>query len=292
MVAFLILFMLLVALLLHDLVELFLLSHHPDFARQLVNFEKPVWTCIRWFSFFTLSALWLLFIGSCLAGSSRELPVLTRLARRPRIVRLTFALNSLGLIFLALLPVLAIHAISLTRTNREGAAVYVLYDEAIPIPRWAWAVGFYRITSQAQRKWGADSTVLERLNQETLRTALTNGKVLIFATHGSEGYLLANNSTICIGPPAMGTTNELDKPHYLGICALTADKKWSPWEMLEAGHQLRLVYVAGCDSGKKAAQWTEHLSPARVITFNRLSSLIEHAYWVTIAAPAEIKQLQ
>jgi len=44
------------------------------------------------------------------------------------------------------------------------------------------------LTLQAQQNWGKGCTVLDRLTRETLRESLANGKVVIFAMHGKDGY--------------------------------------------------------------------------------------------------------
>src|SRR5205823_13121039 len=123
-----------------------------------------------------------------LAGSTWQVPLLKRLMRRPRVIRLSLLANSLVLFFVPLITVLALHATSLTRRSGGGAAVYFLYDEGISVPRWGFALGLYRITLQAQQNWGKGCVVLDRLNRETLREALANGKVVILATHREEGH--------------------------------------------------------------------------------------------------------
>ena len=67
-------------------------------------------------------------MGMALAGSTRPLPLIGWLARRPRIMRVALIGNS-GLMVLAFLVVgLAIHASSLVREDAVPAPVYFLYD--------------------------------------------------------------------------------------------------------------------------------------------------------------------
>ncbi len=58
---------------------------------------------------------------------------------------------------------------------------------------------------------------------------------------------------------------------------------------LFVGPQLQLVYLAACDGGKKAAEWNVMFAPARVISFDRLSAVAEHIYWLWVRGPREIR---
>ena len=54
---------------------------------------------------------------------------------------------------------------------------------------------------------------------------------------------------------------------------------------------LQYVYLSGCDTGLKRAEWENALSPAYVKTFDRLSTTFEHIYWLVIKGPTVINSL-
>jgi len=60
---------------------------------------------------------------------------------------------------------------------------------------------------------------------------------------------------------------------------------------MDVNRDVRLVYIFGCDSGKRAPLWQEHLAPARVVAYNRWSTVFDHALWFALTGPAELKEL-
>ena len=70
--------------------------------------------------------------------------------------------------------------------------------------------------------------------------------------------------------------------------------RWEPNEQLAelVGPRLRLIYLTACDGGQKATQWEEVFAPAHVISFDRLSAVLEHVYWLWRAGPSEIRALR
>jgi hypothetical protein len=211
-----------------------------------------------------LMALWVTLLGLALAGSVWQVPLLNRLSRRPWPLRLSLFANSLALVLIPFVVVLAAWATSLTRRMVEDAKVYFLYDEGIPVPRWGYAMGLYRVSLQAQRNWGRGSTVLDRLNKETLRTALTSGRVVILATHGGAGYAATYFAPEVLGvwPAESGETDETKSPHFLRIGVRGADNKWGKSENVKVTRQLQLAYIFVCDAGKKASRG-KNISPLR-----------------------------
>lgn len=272
---------------------MFILIRFPELDRRLDTLEFYL-MCALLLILVLLMILWLVMIGLALAGSSRQIPWLKQLARRTGIIRFSFISNSLVLACIPLAVALAVYATSLTRTSREGAAVYFLYDEGVWVPRWAFALGMYRVTLQGQRNWGTGSTVVDRLNTETLRTAMRSGKVVILATHGEQGYAVTYYASeyLCVGPPDTGTMDERKSARFLRTKILDRHDKWSEWKNVSVGSQLRLAYIFACNSGTRASQWQEHLAPAQVVTYNRISTVLDHAYWFAFTGPATIKELQ
>jgi hypothetical protein len=247
-------------------------------------------------------ALWLALLASALSGSTREIPFLRRLTCKPLIVRFSSAANHLVWLLVPLITVFALYSTSLTRRSGEGAAVYFLYDDGISVPRWGYAMGLSRIALQAEKNWGMNCTVLDHLTRETLRQALTSGKVVILATHGSDGYAgtYCSPETLCVGPAPLQATMEMNNPRFLQTCILPYDAeswarlkegKWDQWENVPVSSQLKLAYIFACNGGKKASEWEKHLAPARVITYNRISTLWDHAVWFAFTGPMQLEKL-
>jgi len=274
--------------------ETFLLIRFPRFARSFIVQWEPYLTYALLLPLILLVGLWMMSFGLALAGSTRPVPVLKRVARWRGAVRLSFAANSIALTLLPIIVLLAVHARSLTRTTGEGAAVYFLYDEGIPVPRWGYALGLYRVSLEAQRRWGKGSTVLDRLNKQTLRAALAHGKVLILATHGGDGYACAYyaHEKLGVGPPDSGATDAEKSFRFLRMSIFGADDKPGACEDVPVNDGMRLVYLFGCNAGMKAAEWKEHLSPAQVVTYKRESTVFDHALWFAWVGPALVKQLK
>ena len=304
MAAFFLLKLALVVFVVADVAATMLAVFFPDLERHFPrNWEWYV-TGVTGLPIVALFVLWLWLLRLAFAGSMRQVMLLKRLTQRSWIVRLSFLANCFVLSLIPIVVALAFHATSLTRTSHEGAAaVYFLYDEGIPVPRWAYALGLYRVSLQAQRNWGAGCTVLDRLNKETLRAAFAHGKVVMLATHGGEGYACTYYAaeTLCVGPPTPGATNEVNGSRFLRSCVLPYDweswkrlkeEKWEKWDDVGVNSELRLVYIFACDAGKRASQWEEHLAPAQVITYNRPSTVLDHGLWFAFTGQKQLKVLQ
>jgi hypothetical protein len=238
--------------------------------------------------------LWVGLLGLAAAGSTPKVPVLNRLVRKAWAIRVAFLLNCVGLTSVPLVLVFGVQATSLTRRSSNRAAVYFLYDEGIQVPRWGYALGLYRISLQAQRSWGQGSTVLDALNRETLRQALATGRVVILATHGDDGVAESYFApeVLRVWPPDSGATDEARSPRFLRMSVLGPDEKWGKAESVPVNKHLQLAYIFACNGGRKASQWQEHLAPAQVITYNRVSTLWDHAVWFALTGPAEVKKLR
>lgn len=291
MAAFFFLLLLFVAVLLLDITQWIALVHFPEF--NLRRWEMYL-GYVMWLLAAALGVSWLALLVLALAGSTHAVVLLRRFTRKTWIIRFSFVANSFLLALLPLIAVLAWHAASLTRTSRASAAVHFLYDEGIPVPRWTYALWMYRVSLQAQHNWGKDQTVLDCLNKETLRVALSRGKVVILATHGGDGYACTWYAPERLGifPPTAGATNETQSARFLNTRVFGADDKWGGIESMDVNRDVRLVYIFGCDSGKKASLWQEHLAPAHVVAYSRWSTVFDHALWFAFTGPAELKQLQ
>jgi hypothetical protein len=112
---------------------------------------------------------WMISIGLALAGSSFRVPLLKRLSRCRWVVRPSLVVNSISLGLVPILAGFAFYSSSLTQTNHGKGEVYFLYDDGIPVPRWGYAMGLFRISAIAHHKWGAGSVVLDQLDVGNLR---------------------------------------------------------------------------------------------------------------------------
>ena len=244
--------------------------------------------------FAAVGLLWIILIGFAIAGSLRPMPLLEKISRNPFLVLFSFISNALAWVAVPTTIVFALWATSLTRTCAQGAQVYFLYDEGIAVPRWGYALGLSRLALQARWNWGAGSTVLDHLNRETLRTAFSCGKIVILATHGSGGCAATYFAPEVIGvwPADTGVTDETGSPHFLCLGSRGADDKWRKSETVKIDGQVQLVYIFACNAGKRAAQWQEHVAPAHVVTYDRFSTVLDHALWFAFSGPSEIKGLR
>jgi hypothetical protein len=277
--------------------ECVVLIRFPELEQPLINHLGWVAPWLDYGELAVVAAvlgLWLALLVLCLAGSPRPVPVLKRLARKPWAMRVSLLANSVALAAMPVVLGVGVHAESLTRRCGEDAAVYFLYDEGIQVPRWGYALGLYRISLQAQRNWGKGGTVLDALNPETLRQALANGRVVILATHGEDGVAETYFApeVLRVWPPDSGAMDETSSPRFLRMSVLGSDEKWGKTENVPVNDRLQLAYIFACNGGKKAAQWQEHLAPAQVITYNRVSTVWDHAVWFAFAGPLQLKKLR
>ncbi len=204
---------------------------------------------------------WASGLSLACCNSSRSLPGIARLMRRERLLRLA----RIGCIVLVLgtlvLGGLALHSSVITRNDGPGDA-YMLYDDMGCVPRWVFCLGFYRISLAARERWGAESVVVALLTQQTLREALGSGRFVFVASHGYWGMVASGQIAVA---PFDGIVRE------------------------SVGERLAFVYITACEGGFKAAAWEEALRPAKVITFNRLSAVVEHIYWLWFSGASAVR---
>jgi len=229
-----------------------------------------------------------------LLGSTRQVPLLKQLIRKRWPVQISFMLNSSVVVLIPVMMAFAVWATSLTRRSTSEAKVYFLYDAGIPVPRWGYAMVLCRICLEADRNWGKQTTVLDRLTKETLQAGLKNGRVLILATHGERGCAATYYSQQVMGvwPADSGARDEAKSPHFLRVGFRGADGKWRNTENMPVSGELQLAYIFACHAGTRASEWQEHLAPARVVTYNRFSTIWDHALWFAVTGPAELKNLK
>jgi hypothetical protein len=155
-------------------------------------------------------------------------------------------------------------------------------------------MGLSRISAHARSNWGRQSVVLDRLTRENFRLALKSAKVLVLATHGEGGYAATYFSpeVLSIWPADIGVRNEVNDLRFLCVGLQGANDQWKSIENVSANREIQLAYIFACHAGKKAAQWKEHLAPARVVTYDRFSTIWDHAVWFAFTGPSEMKTVR
>ncbi len=221
---------------------------------------------------------WCVLLGAGIwragAGSDAPLPLVSRLTARTGVKP---GWVVWGLIFQGvciLLMILPFRMNYITRPQEGPASVYMLYPQerlqplpytslgTFTVPRWIFTLGFYPISEVATARWGDGSVSVEPLTRENLNEAFRYGRLVMVASHG-------------------GST--------LGTIPLPGDPKgyFSPEDILPGGvgPDLQVVYLAGCYIGALEKDWENTLSPARVITFDRISWESEHVFWLWFIGP-------
>ncbi len=206
---------------------------------------------------------WMIGAGKALLGSSRGIPYLTRLRDSHIAVRAGFAVTLVGYALILVIAGIATHASMLAQNDLRPARAYMLFDDLDWVPQWIFELGFYRIARSAASEWGPDASVVAPFTVDALDTALAHGSFVFLSSHGTDTGLY------------------------------TRDRWFTPEDAaaLTKGPRLQYVYITGCDSGAQARAWEEALAPARVVTFNRLSAVAEHVYWLWFQGPAVIRTL-
>lgn len=219
-------------------------------------------------NFFRRSVLvWAVFLafgaGSALMGRSFELPVVSFLAQRHRIVGVSLAIQGLVLLLLSTLCPYVAYTAASVRGDQGAADVVLLYEDVDRYPRWLFTSAYYPLTRAAQERFGAENVAVRKLSQESLAEAVRSARFVFVGSHGkAEGLLL--------------------------------DNKWFPPDGVAAMHKsdrLEFVYLASCDSGAQADAWRAAFAPAEVVTYDRLTAVAEHVWWLWTEGPRRVKAL-
>jgi len=189
--------------------------------------------------------------------------------------------NRLVIIFLIFMQTLAIltisitiRAVKITNSDPQHATVYMIYENALyigqdtySVPKWIFSLGFYPIAEISNYRWGTGSASVQPLSQDSLETALKNGRFVFIASHGNYGLL----------------SNPTSSKGYI-----------EPADIIPLGKNknLQFIYLAGCKSGDLKELWELVLSPAKVKTFDRFSWIPEHVLWLWFSGPKVVSLLQ
>ena len=214
-----------------------------------------------------LFLVWLVFwaygVGLAVFGSLRSLPLAATLGRRKHLA--TATLLAMTVFFAAATATVpfAVHAASLARQDARPGQVYLLYEDLDKFPRWIFTLGFYRIERAATERWGKDSVVVLKLSEDAIRRSLREGRFVFIGSHGRAHGLLLDSGYLAPGD--------------------LQDAPKNP--------DLQFVYLTGCDSGAQRQAWEAAFAPARVVTHDRLTAVLEHTWWLWFRAPRIIRQL-
>lgn len=261
----LVLFLVLILIGLLFLVCAAVLSYAVVHKRELyegTSLEGWLLTIFRWFVLAWL-VFWAYGAGSALLGTFWELPGITFLAWRPRIVAAGAACQIATYVLVMVLAAVAARASSLARSDTGPAQVYLLYEDVDRYPRCLFTLTFYPAIRAGLDAFGNDSVAVLKLTRESLTTALEQGRFVFIGSHGKASGMLL-------------------------------DRQWFPPEeaaALPKGKHLSFVYLSGCDSGVQVDAWRAAFAPAEVVTHNRLTALIEHVWWLWFDAPGILRRL-
>jgi len=225
-----------------------------------VKIESWILSITRKF-FLAWAVFWGFAATAALRADQWEMPILARIAKRPRLLSATAIALIATYATLLLAAGVAAHASSITRSDPAPGRVYMVYDDLDQYPRWLFALGFYRMANAADAKWGRGSAVLLKLTPENINRALREGTLVFIGSHGMDDGLL-------IPGGAFYTAADLPPEG--------------------PGPNLRYLYMAGCD---QPAAWQSALAPAQVVSFDRLTAVVEHINWLWFQGPRILRQL-
>jgi hypothetical protein len=248
------------------LVAIALLSVLMVFARPVYDtlHPEPYALDIVWKGFLAWGVVHVFAGAHALIGWDKPLPVISRMGQwriTPVAVRVTGAV--LGLMALVV-AVIDFQARALIRTDEAPGKVYFVYEDNNGlVPEWVFRVGLWPLARESVQHYGEGEVVLLPISEAHLRRAFQEGIFVVVGSHGQAQGIIA-------------------------------ERKWfSPQDLApgDVGLQLRMVYLAGCDSGAQAEAWQRVLKPAEVITHDRLTAVVEHAWWLWTQAPAQLRQV-
>ena len=240
----------------------YLLVFHREFYETL-HMEGYILGALRKL-YVAWAVFWAFGLAMALLGGMRQMPLVNRLARKKRWVKGTcLCLLALYGFLLALVPV-TVHACRLVPQDREIGAVYMVYEDNGVFPRWLFALAFYPMARTTEATFGPGQAVLQRISRESIAQALAHGRLVFIGSHGTRKGLMLKNDWIL---PA----------------DLAGDVK---------NPALAFVYLTSCDSGEQRDAWVSALAPADVVTYDRLSAVLEHAWWLWFRGPEKIRSLE
>lgn len=211
--------------------------------------------------FLAWGVFWLFAMATALLGREAYLPVVWRLALRTRLLLATaWVWRALYAVFLCV-GLFAAHADGKLRQDARPGKVYILYEDGHRFPRWLFDIGFYPIARAAEQRFGPGEAVMLRVTKDSLHRAAKEATFLFLGTHGMKQGILVPE----------GFFRATDIAHD------------------EVNPGLQYVYMSGCD---QATDWEEAFAPAKVVTFDRLTTVVEHILWMWFDGPDVVRGLR
>ena len=214
-----------------------------------------------------LLIVWLVFgvyaVFRAFRGSSSPVPYMSVLTKNKHCQRLgTGVLFVLWILLLTIVPLIFIADCMVTGDVEEGS-VFMVYEDQGRFPRALFSLVMLPITRESLKQYGAGSVVLLPISPEAIQTALQKGIIVILASHGTANGILLR------------------------------DGYFTPADILprEDKTRLKFVYFAGCDGGAQRKAWEKALSPAEIYTYDRLTPVIEHLWWLWTQGPKVVREV-
>lgn len=217
--------------------------------------------------------IWLIHIFNLLFGKNIRLSFISKLKKRPGILKFSYIFQASFILIILVVVFISFHSFQLSKKTTTPSKIYMLYDDMGFVPKWLLTLGFYQVQLAAQNKWGAGNVSIEPITHENLREALCNASLIFFSVHGdwSNGeyagqfhfFNKTRDKMYLYGP---------DQIKHIGI-----------------GEKLKFVYLAHCNGGLLEKEWAETFYPAKIKSFNRISTYPEHIFWLWIKLPNIIK---
>jgi len=206
---------------------------------------------------------WAFGLALALLGSSRPMPLVQRIARRKTTVPLACAALVLAFGAVAVLVPLALHGRALAPPEVTEGPIHFLYEDNGMFPRWLFVLAFYPMTRTAVACWGPESVAIQRFDRDSVFRAAAQAEAIYMGTHGTPKGLMLEGGWLV--------------PEDL--------------RDVEINPGLRFVYLSGCDSGQQREGWVAAFAPAEVITYDRLSAVLEHVWWLWFKGPAKLRSI-
>lgn len=217
------------------------------------------------FSYFILTVLWITSLVILFTQSQRQIPILTSIVKREKLIIFSFLWNIVLIISFLLMIFFVRDSIKLVENPKNPARFYLIYDDMGFMPRWVLTLGFYRIARVVNSKIGAGNVVVLAISKETLKEALHNGEFVFIAVHGkaSGDFVFYNKERTEFYTYAPKNISQI------GI-----------------GDNLKNIYLANCHGGRKKEQWRDVFYPVNVLKFfSNISPFSAHIYWLWYKIP-------
>ncbi|MGC8847149.1 MAG: hypothetical protein ACP5QY_15015, partial [Candidatus Hydrogenedens sp.] len=237
----------------------FLVVYFPDFYQN--------WDIELWFISITRKILlcWLIFFifgfGSALLSSVHLLPFIASWMKNKWLLLFSKFVNTLLIIIVSFIGVINIYAYFLLYPRENVPKVYVLYDNLDYLPQCIFNIGFFRIITTGCYIYERGGVALRVVDKESFAESLKNAEIIFVASHGWEEGMLSHEGII--------------KPEDI--------------QKMEINKHLKFIYLSACKSGAQREAWERVLSPAKVLTYKRMTATFEHAWWFWKNAPRVIR---